>query len=226
MKEEQDKIDEVIGNERLIVKELYKDERKIKIAFFGIGILSLIVVTGIFYFVMQKDKSENTSTVINQLTPSPSSIPTLIPTKIPQPTPQLSPTPISTIKKVSEEGSIREYFISFGTGSNQTSDWTDVSGLQANIDFGNYQNIKEIRFEASVNVPTANQTVSVRLFNVTDKHPVWNSEVTTTNNNYVVSSPMIYDNGSKTYQVQMKTQLKYLANLTLARLHIILQKSN
>jgi len=223
MKEDKDKIEEVIGNERLIVKELYKDERKIRIAFFGIGILSLIVIVSIFYLIIQKDKSQNALTVINQLTPSPSSIPTLISTKIPQPTLKLSPVPINTAKKVSEEASIKEYFISFGTGNNQTSDWTDVSGLQANINFGNYQNIKEIRFEASVNVPTANQTVSVRLFNVTDKHPVWNSEVTTTNNNYVVSSPIVYDFGSKTYQVQMKTQLKYLANLTLARLHIILQ---
>ncbi|EKD86751.1 MAG: hypothetical protein ACD_37C00158G0001, partial [uncultured bacterium] len=33
---------------------------------------------------------------------------------------------------------------------------------------------------------------------------------------------IIYDKGSKTYQVQMKTQLKYTANVTQSRVHIIL----
>ena len=111
-----------------------------------------------------------------------------------------------------------------GSGSSQAGDWTDVPGLEASVDFGKYKSIKEIRFEASISVPTANEAVWVRLFNKTDQHPVWFSEATMTGgaSSYLVSSPITYDKGSKTYQVQMKTQLKYTANLTQSRIHITL----
>jgi hypothetical protein len=150
--------------------------------------------------------------------PSISSTPTSTPTPFPTATP--TQHPVTVINE--NEPAIKDYFIPFGTGTSQAGDWTDVPGLQANIDFGNYQNIKEVHFEVSVNVPTGNQSVSVRLFNVTDKHPVWYSEVTT-NNNYVSSPAIIYDKGAKLYQVQMKTELQFLANLTQARIHIILK---
>lgn len=223
MEEKQGKIEEVVADERLIIRELYRDEKKIRIAYAAIGIIFLIIIVGIAYiFNWQTNiqNSLNTAKLVPLSSPD-AQIP--IPTEAIDPSPQSSPTPIIIIKKISEEAHIKEYFISFGTGSSQASDWEDVPGVQVNIDFGNYQNIKEIRFEVSVSVPTANQMVSIRLFNVTDKHPVWNSEVITTNNNYVVSSPIIYDKGSKTYRVQMKTQLQSLTNLTQARLHIFLQ---
>jgi hypothetical protein len=223
MIEKEEKIIEEFPDERLIVEELHKDEKKIKIAFLAIAALFAVVVSGIFYLVTQEVKNQNTLNIVNQLANDQSSVPISISTEASQVASESSPTPIVIVKKVAEGNSIKEQFISFGTGSNQTSEWEDVPGLQASIDFGNYQNIKDIRFEVSVSIPTANQTASVRLFNVTDKHPVWNSEITTANNVYAVSSPIIYDNGSKTYQVQMKTQLKYLANLTQARLHIVLQ---
>jgi hypothetical protein len=119
--------------------------------------------------------------------------------------------------------SVKEYFIPFGTGTNQSSDWTDVPGAQATVDFGGFSPIHKILFEATISIPTANQTASVRLYNVTDKHPVWYSEMTMTNNVYTVSPPLLYDPGAKTYQVQMKTQLQYTANLSLARIHILLK---
>lgn len=220
----EDKARDNFGDERLILEELHEDERKIqqderkiKIAFFGIGVIFVIILIGIFYLTMQAADSQKSEELINQLIPTPLSSPT------PELTEAPTPTPIVILKEVAKDTSVKEQFIPFGSGSNQTSDWADVSGLQANIDFGNYKNIKEVRFEVSVAIPTANQTASVRLFNVTDKHPVWYSEVTTTNNVYAASKPIIYDKGEKTYQVQMKTQLQYLANLTLARLHIILE---
>jgi len=213
-----------LEEERLILEELHEDEKvihedekKIKIAFFGIGILFIGIVVGIFYFTTQLTKSQKTVNIANKLTPVPTS-----PT-VPKLTGTTTPTPIAVARESIPNSSIKDQYISFGIGSNQTDDWADISGSQVNIDFGNYQGIKEVRFEVSVSIPTANETASVRLFNVTDKHPVWYSEVTTTNNTYVVSQPIVHDNGIKTYQVQMKTQLKYLANLTLARIHITLQ---
>lgn len=215
-------IEEII-EEDLILEKLHEDEkkirndeRKIKIAFLGIAILFVIIIAGIFYFFSIKPSGNQNSAeivVTQSLSPTQSINPS--PSKPPP-----SPTPVIILKEIDKSSSIKEYFIPFGTGTNQTSDWADVPGLQANVDFGSYQNIKDIRFEVSVNIPTGNQTASVRLFNVTDKHPVWNSEVTTTSDVYKVSPSLIYDKGAKTYQVQMKTQLKFLANLTLARIHI------
>lgn len=212
---------EEFESERLILKELLKDEKKIredeqkiKIAFAGIGLLFVIIVVSIFYFFSYQTNSQKFVDIAKAPTITPS------PTPTPKVTDTPTPTPIVIVKEIIKEISPKEQFIPFGTGTNQTSDWADVPGLQSSIDFGSYQNIKDVRLEVSVNIPTANQTVSVRLFNVTDKHPVWNSEITTTNNTYAVSSPLIYDRGLKIYQIQMKTQLKFPANLTLARIHI------
>ena len=93
------------------------------------------------------------------------------------------------------------------------------------LDFGSYNRIKEVHFEASVYVPTANQSVSVRLYNVTDKHPVWYSEVTMAGgpSAYLTSPAVSYDTGTKLYQVQMKTQLQSTANLVQSKIHVTLQ---
>jgi hypothetical protein len=142
-------------------------------------------------------------------------------TPIATPTVQ-APRPTVSARIVSTPA-VREYFIPFGTGTNQSSDWENVPGAEASVDFGGYRTIQKIVFEVTVSIPTANETASVRLFNVTDKHPVWNSEITTSNNIYTVSEPLVYDTGAKVYQVQMKTQLQHLAELTLARVHIYLK---
>ncbi|MCL4415710.1 MAG: hypothetical protein M1365_03265 [Actinobacteria bacterium] len=204
-----------------IITELHEDEKRVRIGFIVIGIFIICLLLSIFYLVFlvtnaQKPIAANIVAPIQiTSTPTPTVFSTLAPTNV------ISPTPIIIYKDSSV--SVKDYYVYFGTGTNQTSEWVDVPGLQASIDFGNYQNIKEVRFETSVSVPTENQTVSIRLFNVSDKHPVWYSEVTTTNNVFTVSQPLIYDKGNKIYQVQMKTQLKYLATLTQARIHIILQ---
>ncbi|OGG34753.1 hypothetical protein A2363_03285 [Candidatus Gottesmanbacteria bacterium RIFOXYB1_FULL_47_11] len=116
----------------------------------------------------------------------------------------------------------KEYYIPLGTGTNATSEWVDVVGASAYVDTAQYPRIKKVIFEATVAVPTGNQTVYVRLFNATDKHPVWFSEVSmnTTGPSALTSSPITLDKGNKLYQVQMKTQLKFTANLSQARIHI------
>lgn len=223
MKKEQKEIKEIIENEKLIVREINKDERKIKIVYVWIIALFIIVIAGFTYFLSFQIARRDNPNIADKIIPSPTSVSGPSPTAFLQPSSQPSLTPITTTKNKSIESSVKEYFISFGSGSSKADDWTDVSGMQAGIDFGNYQNIKEIRFEVSIDIPTGNQSVSVRLFNVTDKHPVWNSDVETANSGYVVSNPIIYDVGSKVYRVQAKTQLQSLANITQARLHIILQ---
>lgn len=134
---------------------------------------------------------------------------------------------VDTIKQASTTQVIttsasKEYFVAFGGGSNSTDDWTDVSGLTASINSTAYGSIKEVRFEASVYIPTGNETAYVRLFNKTDQHPVWFSEVSLSGGTpqLLISDPITLDSGQKTYQVQMKTTLKFQAVLSQARVHI------
>ena len=141
---------------------------------------------------------------------------TLSPTSTPTPIP-FTPTPIALVK---------EYFIPLGTGQSQAGSWEDIPGAQVSADFGQYPHIKQILFEASVTIPSGSEWVSVRLFNETDMHPVWNSTVTSSGNvtsAALSSSPIIYDIGRKIYQVQLQTQLQAPANLVESRIHIMLQ---
>lgn len=139
-----------------------------------------------------------------------------------KPSVQLSPVVLKD-KTIAAKG-VKEFFISFGSGSNSSSDWQDVEALQAYIDSVNYENLKSVVFEASVHVPTGNQTASVRLFNATDKHPVWFSEVLFNGGGspqFLISKPITLDEGNKLYKVQMKTELQFQAILDQARIHII-----
>lgn len=125
----------------------------------------------------------------------------------------------------SSASSAKEYYVPLGSGSNNTDTWTDVAGASAYIDTSSYGKIKKVTFEATVSVPNGSQQVWARLFNSTDKHPVWYSEVSTDNSGPItLTSPTIsLDSGNKLYQVQMKSQLKGLTNITQSRIHITTQ---
>lgn len=118
---------------------------------------------------------------------------------------------------------VKEYYVPLGSGSGNSSDFADVSGAAANIDNTEYSNIKTVTFEASVSIPTGNETVYVRLYNATDKHPVWFSDVSLSGGlpQLLISSPITLDTGNKLYQVQMKTSLSYQAVLAQSRVHIV-----
>jgi len=140
--------------------------------------------------------------------------------------PTAKPTPTPTVKLTSQTQTssfVKEFFVPFGSGSNSSDDWQDIGGLKATLDPANYGSIKTVIFEATVRIPTGNETAYVRLYNATDKHPVWFSEVSLEGGTpqLLVSKPITLDSGNKTYQVQMKTSLKYPAFLDQSRLHII-----
>ncbi len=136
----------------------------------------------------------------------------------------LPPTPTSTpvIASIPAAGT-KEFFISFGGGSTMSDDWQDITGLTAIVDSTNYAQIKKVTFEASVHIPAANERAFVRLFDATDKHPVWFSEVSLEGGDtkLMISPAITLDPGEKMYQVQMKTSLKYQAVLDQSRLHIV-----
>lgn len=208
----------------ILERELKEDEQRVKLdekrvrnAFFIIAICAVVIIANlavIYSFILKPQAiiSEKMSNPTPTITNSPTASPT-----------PLVAEPSNAFNNETSKNNIKDYFISFGSGTSSSSDWTDVSGLQASFDLGDYANIKEVRFEVSTQIPTGNQIIWVRLYNKTDSHPVWNSEVSASGaSSYSVSEPIIYDKGQKTYQVQMKTQLKYPANITQSRIHVSL----
>jgi len=208
--------------------------RKFIAVFIVEGIIILFLLADVLYINLILSHSisnakEESSTSLLAPFPTSSPIATATPvvktsitiTSAPSPSPSATPTPKSS-SSTSQQTSVKDYFIPLGSGSVDSTDWADVPGARASVDFGQYPSIKSIVFEASVSVPTGNQAAYVRLFNVTDAHPVWYSDVTMSGGTsaYLVSTPVTYDTGLKTYQVQMKTQLNYTANLTQGRIHI------
>lgn len=142
------------------------------------------------------------------------------------PTPTPLPKSNSSSSQTVGVSQTKSYYVPFGSGSGSSVDWQDVPGLQASIDSNSYGNIKSVVFEASLHIPTGNETASVRLYNATDGHPVWNSEINfngNVNSVLLVSSGVSLDNGNKLYKVQLKTQLQFTAILDQSRLHITTQ---
>jgi hypothetical protein len=132
---------------------------------------------------------------------------------------------INQVAGKTTSGTAKEYYVPLGSGTSTANDWADIAGASAYIDTASYSKIKQTTFEATVSVPAGSQQVWVRLFNATDKHPVWDSEVMTDSSGPILltSKPIKLDSGNKLYQVQMKTQLKALTNLVQSRVRIITQ---
>lgn len=120
------------------------------------------------------------------------------------------------------KSSVKEFFIPLGSGSTTNDVWEDITGAEAYIDTNSYTNIQTVYFETSMHIPTKNGIVYARLYNVTDKHPVWFSEVSTdSDTGKLVTAQIKLDSGNKQYRVQMKTSLKYSSLLDFARVKII-----
>lgn len=211
--------------DRFLRRRIERDEREIKIGFTVSALLILALLANVAYlnfFIINSLSSKAYEPIAVVASPSPSS------TFMPSPTPVASPTPVSVTSQSSDSisSATKDYYINLGSGSNQSTDWTDVAGTLVTIDLGLYQNIKEVHLETTTNVPTANGTISVRLFNKTGNYAVWNSERTVqaqSNGDLLTSQSLIYDVGPKLYQVQMKSQLGVLANMLQARLHVTTQ---
>jgi hypothetical protein len=187
-----------------------------------VGINILLVDILLMQVLMQKSipfMSQKTHTITNTIVITPS--PTIAIT------PLLSPPSIPQVQSVVQTSPlVKDYYVPFGTGQSIATTWTDVPGLQAYISSSSYPNSKKVVFEASIQVPTANQTAWVRLYDVSAQHPVWSSDMYFSggaNPQYLISQPIQLSSGNDLYQVQMQTQLGSPAVLTQSRIHITLQ---
>lgn len=133
---------------------------------------------------------------------------------------------IARINQVSSGSSAstaaKEFFVPLGSGASNSTDWVDVAGAASYIDTTSYTRMKTVTFEATTAIPAGGHRIWVRLYNVTDKHPVWFSEMTTdaSTATLLTSKPLTLDRGNKLYQVQMKVQLQNLTNLVQSRVKI------
>ncbi|MCL4338298.1 hypothetical protein M1271_01260 [Patescibacteria group bacterium] len=116
-----------------------------------------------------------------------------------------------------------ETYIPLGSGTTSKSDWDDLTATETVIDTTNFGNIKEAYFTASLSNPTQNGQVEAQLFDVTDKHPVWGSDVVMNgpSSQTVTSGKITLDPGNKLYRVQLKSSLSVPVSLVNGKIRII-----
>lgn len=120
----------------------------------------------------------------------------------------------------------KEVFIPIGTGSTKKNSYEDLPGLEVSIDTNKYSNIESVVFEASIWVQDGNGKVYTQLYNKTDGHPVWNSEISSSSAKGVLTtSPKItLSSGNKTYKIQAETDLvEFAGHVDNARVKITLK---
>ena len=130
------------------------------------------------------------------------------------------------IKEVTKEvvtpAAAKEYYIPLGSGEVSSLDWVEITGAEAYIDSSKYGKIKEAYFEAILKMPQGTGTVYAMLFNTTDKHPVWGSEVSSiSTTGERVSAKINLDEGNKLYRLKMKLSIPHKGICDLARVKII-----
>lgn len=210
--------------DRFLRQRIERDEKEIKIGFTATALLIIALLANVAYlnFFIVNDISSKSYAPIAVIPATP--VPT--PSQTPSPSPAAIPSNVQVNPSPTPQSGLKDYYVNLGSGTNQSTDWEDVPGTLVTLDLGQYQNVKEIHLETTIDVPTANGTVSVRLFNKTDNYAVWNSDRTVqaqANGDLLISQALIYDLGPKMYQIQMMSQLGVPANLLQARLHIITQ---
>lgn len=119
----------------------------------------------------------------------------------------------------------KEIYIPLGNGSTKSQEWAEIPGAEAVLDMANFPKIKSVIFEAFLQIPTGNGKAYAKLYNVSDKHDVWLSEVVIEGGGIqrMESKNISLDAGRKLYRVMMKTSMGYEAVLESARLKIILE---
>lgn len=120
-------------------------------------------------------------------------------------------------------GQSREFYIPLGSGSTSKSDWDDITATETVIDPINYGNIKEAYFIASLKNPTQNGQAEAQVYNVTDKHMVWNSHTRMTGSlsQTITSNKITLDKGTKLYRVQLKSTMGFSVSLENAKIRIV-----
>lgn len=197
----------------------------------GVAILVVAAVDLVFvnwWMVRQSQESRVRSQErVVELSPSPLASPSSPVSPTPEPSPiTKTETVVEKQTQTIVQTAQKEIFIPIGSGSTNSKDYVDLSGLEVTIDTAKYSAIESVVFEASVWVRDGNGRAWTQLYNKSDGHPVWNSEVSTTSAKGVLlaSGKINLTAGEKTYKVQAKTDLtEYTSHVDGARIKITLK---
>lgn len=204
----------------------------------GIAILALALVDLVYinWWVLQGQKPVARNQELGEqktvaTLPSPS--PSVSASPMAKEAGQAQPSPVTKTETVIQketqtivQTAQKEIFVPIGSGSTFSHDYVDLPGLKVTIDTTKYSAIDSVYFEASIWVQDGNGKMYTQLFNETDGHPVWNSEMSTSSaiSTFTTSAKINLDSGAKTYKIQAKTNLTaYAAHVENARIHIILK---
>lgn len=118
---------------------------------------------------------------------------------------------------------LKEFYVALGTGTGEGNDWKDIDNTDTKVDLSGFGKIKDVYFEVAGILHNDNVTGNVRLYNVTDKQSIWNSEVTVNKLKCqtLTSAAISLPRSSKIYRLQVKTTSNATVYVDQARLRIV-----
>lgn len=197
-------------------------EKILKIIGVVIAVLLLADLAALNFKVFSHQKLSPLSTPL----PTPTvAIIQISPVISPAEAPLAKPTAVEPTLSATSGPTVKEIYVPLGNGSTKSLDWTAIPGAEVVLDAANFSKIKSMIFEVFLQIPTGNGKVYAKLYNVSDKHDVWSSEVAVEGGGIqrMESKNITLDSGRKVYRVMMKTTMGYEAILESSRLKIILE---
>lgn len=138
--------------------------------------------------------------------------------------PVVTPIPTSAASPTSSTTGAKSVYIPIGYGgsSKATSDFQSVTEQEITIDTANYPGYKNAYLEVNLKIDNANGIGEARLFNTTDGTALLGSLISTTSGSYSnkTSGAFNLTNGSKKYNLQLKSSTGYTVSVQLTRIRI------
>lgn len=130
-----------------------------------------------------------------------------------------TPSPIASQKTTTT----RETYIPLGNGSTQKSDWDDLIATETIINPSAYGTFGQAYLTYSLRNPTQNGQVEARLYNATDKYPIYGSNVIMNGpvSQTINTGSFPLPDGNKLYRVQLRSTLSYPVYLDNAKIRIV-----
>lgn len=214
------------------MQESFLKNLAIKIGF-AILVIALLDLVFLNWWLLKPEEKPADSN-ISIVTPSPLATPEVSPTPIvePSPTPPVTqaspnnqPTVVTNTQTIVQTAN-KEIFIPLGSGSTKSNSFADIAGTDISIDLTKYSGVQSIIFQASLWVEGGNGRAYARLYNVDDKNPYIESQISSNSSSgsveYSQNIPMPYS--TKVYRVQAKTDItQFAAHVDNARIKITLK---
>lgn len=203
------------------------DAMPLKIGSIIVFLLFLVSLNVLFLDIMVFTKSNNRESVSVIAEPQEETVstcPAACTAKIDEVLSKATPTPAIEMSPITIPAAPQaaEFYIPLGSGTTKSSEYEELLGAEAHINTVSYPTIKKVTFEIFLRNPTGNGRVYAKLYNATDKHDVWFSEVFIEGGGLAKKEATVtLDSGNKLYRVMMKSTMKYDVYADTARIKIV-----